>query len=103
MFGVNANAQTIEDTTDVSSIKTAQTIKNEGGEKVIWNNLKDKSSWKGIVKYGHGNKTAGGFLGTLWMIGWLFSIGYLGLTFWKGVLALIVWPYYLGKRFSKHD
>ncbi len=40
-------------------------------------------------------------LGSLWMIGWLFTIGYLRLSFWKGVLSLIVWPYYLGVKFSK--
>ncbi|NNL87670.1 MAG: hypothetical protein HKP25_01245 [Marinicaulis sp.] len=32
----------------------------------------------------------------LWLIGWLFSIGYLKLGFWKGVLALFVWPYFIG-------
>jgi len=37
----------------------------------------------------------------LWMIGWLFSIGYLRLSFWRGVLGLIIWPYYLGKKFTK--
>ncbi|MDE2399981.1 MAG: hypothetical protein KGL67_03165 [Patescibacteria group bacterium] len=39
--------------------------------------------------------------GVLWAIGWLFSIGYLRLSFWRGVLALIVWPYYLGKKFHQ--
>ena len=39
--------------------------------------------------------------GALWAIGWLFTIGYLNLTFWKGVLALIVWPYYLGVKSRK--
>lgn len=34
--------------------------------------------------------------GLVWFMGWLFSIGFLHLSFWKGVLALIVWPYYLG-------
>lgn len=34
--------------------------------------------------------------GMLWFVGWLFTIGYLHLSFWKGVLALIVWPYYMG-------
>jgi hypothetical protein len=34
--------------------------------------------------------------GLLWAAGWLFTIGVLQLSFWKGVLALIVWPYYLG-------
>lgn len=32
----------------------------------------------------------------LWFMGWLFTLGYLGLGFGKGLLALIVWPYYLG-------
>ena len=35
-------------------------------------------------------------LGMLWFIGWLFTIGYLDLSFWRGVLAIIVWPYFLG-------
>ena len=36
------------------------------------------------------------FGGGLWMMGWLFTIGYLKLSFWQGVLAIILWPYYLG-------
>ncbi len=32
----------------------------------------------------------------LWLTGWLFTIGFLHLTFWKGVLAIAIWPYYLG-------
>ena len=38
--------------------------------------------------------------GTLWMFGWLFTIGYLHLTFWKGVLAILLWPYYVGMALS---
>lgn len=41
-----------------------------------------------------------GGLGVLWFIGWLFTIGFLKLGFWKGVLALIVWPYFLGAHFT---
>lgn len=37
--------------------------------------------------------------GMLWLIGWLFTIGFLELTFWRGVLALLLWPYYLGVAF----
>lgn len=37
--------------------------------------------------------------GTLWFGAWLFTLGYLELTFWKGVLALLIWPYYLGVAF----
>jgi len=36
-----------------------------------------------------------------WLIGWLFTIGFLKLSFWKGVLALFIWPYYLGAYFAK--
>jgi len=39
-------------------------------------------------------------LGGLWFVGWLFTIGYLQLTFWHGAWALIVWPYYLGAFFN---
>ena len=38
--------------------------------------------------------------GTVWAFGWLFTIGYLHLTFWKGVLAVLLWPYYLGVAIS---
>ncbi len=40
------------------------------------------------------------FMGTLWVGAWLFTIGFLHLTFWKGVLAIVLWPYYLGASFS---
>jgi hypothetical protein len=40
-------------------------------------------------------------MGSAWFIGWLFTIGFLKLTFWKGVLALVVWPFYLGAFFHK--
>jgi hypothetical protein len=39
-------------------------------------------------------------IGLLWCAGWLFTIGYLKLTFWKGVLAIIIWPYYIGAHFA---
>ena len=41
-----------------------------------------------------------GPLGALWFIGWLFSIGYLKLGFWQGLLALLIWPYFMGAHFS---
>lgn len=37
----------------------------------------------------------------LWFAGWLFTIGFLRLTFWKAVLAIIVWPYFLGAALAK--
>lgn len=38
--------------------------------------------------------------GIIWFIGWLFTIGFLKLSFWTGVLAIVIWPYYLGVAFS---
>ena len=39
-------------------------------------------------------------MGIIWFVGWLFTIGFLHLSFWRGVLALIIWPYYLGVMIS---
>jgi len=34
--------------------------------------------------------------GIIWFVGWLFTIGFLQLSFWQGVLAIVIWPYYIG-------
>ena len=34
--------------------------------------------------------------GPIWIIGWLFTIGFAQITFWQALLALLIWPYYLG-------
>lgn len=38
--------------------------------------------------------------GGLWFAAWLFTIGFLKLSFVQGVLALLLWPYYLGSALS---
>ncbi len=45
--------------------------------------------------------TGGGALGPIWVIGWLFTIGYLHLGLAKGLFAIILWPYYLGVTFAR--
>jgi hypothetical protein len=35
-------------------------------------------------------------LGLVWFAGWLFTVGYLELGLWRGLLALLLWPYFLG-------
>ena len=40
------------------------------------------------------------FNGAVWLAAWLFTIGFLHLTFWKAVFAIVVWPYCLGAHFS---
>lgn len=42
------------------------------------------------------NITQQGFVGGIWVIGWLFTIGFLKLSFWQGVLAIVLWPYNIG-------
>jgi len=39
--------------------------------------------------------------GPVWAVGWLFTIGFLHLAFWKAALAIVLWPYYLGIFFGK--
>lgn len=39
-------------------------------------------------------------VGLLWFAGWLFTIGYLNLGFWQGLLAVLLWPYYLGVEWT---
>ena len=41
-------------------------------------------------------RVVNGLGGTAWVIGWLFTIGYLKLGFWPGALALLIWPYNIG-------
>jgi hypothetical protein len=38
--------------------------------------------------------------GGFWFAAWLFTIGFLHLGFWRAVLALVIWPYYIGVRVS---
>ncbi|MBN1461240.1 MAG: hypothetical protein JXA57_17060 [Armatimonadetes bacterium] len=48
---------------------------------------------------GHGDNRGGSaaiFSGTGWFVFWLFTIGFVDLSFWRAVLALVIWPYYLG-------
>jgi hypothetical protein len=42
-------------------------------------------------KHSHGPQLMGG----IWFAGWLFTIGYAGLVWWKIILGLVVWPYFL--------
>jgi hypothetical protein len=34
--------------------------------------------------------------GMLWFAGWLFTIGFAHLVWWKALLAVLLWPYFLG-------
>jgi len=38
-----------------------------------------------------------GFTAFSWFAAWLFTIGFLQLPFWQAILALVIWPYYIGE------
>ncbi|MCS7217160.1 MAG: hypothetical protein NZ924_05770 [Candidatus Bipolaricaulota bacterium] len=38
------------------------------------------------------------FAGLFWFAGWLFTLAYAQLPWWQAILALVIWPYYLGVR-----
>jgi hypothetical protein len=42
-------------------------------------------------------------VGLLWIAGWLFTVGYSELTFLQGVLAIFIWPYFLGSDLAAFD
>lgn len=37
-----------------------------------------------------------GRAGMFWCAGWLFTLAYAKLLWWQAILALVIWPYYLG-------
>ncbi len=43
-----------------------------------------------------------GFTAFSWAAGWLFTLGFLHLAFWKGVLAIALWPYFIGLFVSNY-
>lgn len=34
--------------------------------------------------------------GVIWVIGWIFTIGFAKLIWWQGIIGIVIWPYYLG-------
>jgi hypothetical protein len=42
------------------------------------------------------------FMVPVWVAAWLFTIGFLHLGFWRGVVAIVLWPYFLGAHFGLH-
>jgi hypothetical protein len=41
-----------------------------------------------------------GFTAFSWFAGWLFTVGFLQLSLGKGILAILLWPYYIGTTLS---
>jgi hypothetical protein len=43
------------------------------------------------------NRRSPALIAPIWFIGWLFTIGYANLVWWQILLAIVVWPYFLGR------
>ena len=41
--------------------------------------------------------TAGAGAGAFWFAGWLFTITFAHLVWWKIILGIVVWPLFLGQ------
>jgi hypothetical protein len=44
----------------------------------------------------HGGAQAASLAGMLWFAGWLFTIAFANLVWWKIILGIVVWPLFLG-------
>lgn len=44
---------------------------------------------------GRGGREPAG-AGAFWAAGWLFTVGYAGLGVGQSILAILLWPWYLG-------
>lgn len=40
-------------------------------------------------------RAQGGSAGMIWFAGWLFTIAFAKLVWWKAILGLVIWPYFL--------
>jgi len=49
-----------------------------------------------MAEFIRGKMEIAGLVGPLWIIGWLFTVGFADLPFFKGLIALAFWPYFLG-------
>ncbi len=43
-----------------------------------------------------GGAGAAGFGGAIWFAGWLFTIAFTSQVWWKAIISIIIWPFYLG-------
>jgi hypothetical protein len=44
-----------------------------------------------------GGGAAAGLGGAFWFAGWLFTIAFAHLVWWKIILGIVVWPLFLGQ------
>jgi hypothetical protein len=54
----------------------------------------DKEHTDGHTRRSHSDNAA--LVGPIWFIGWLFTIALAQLPWWKIIIGLVIWPYFLG-------
>lgn len=47
-------------------------------------------------KHYHNSGAGAGIGGAFWFAGWLFTMAYTSPVWWKWIVGLVIWPYYLG-------
>ena len=50
-------------------------------------------------KHSHPGAGAPAAGGVFWFAGWLFTSAFLNLVWWKWIVGLVIWPYFLGAHF----
>ena len=48
-------------------------------------------------RFMHTRASGGAAGGIFWFIGFLFTIGFVNMVWWKILLSIIIWPYFLGQ------
>ncbi len=46
--------------------------------------------------------SSGSTAGMFWCAGWMFTVAFARLIWWKALLALVIWPWYLGSTLAPH-
>jgi len=49
-----------------------------------------------MADYIRGKMEVAGLVGPLWFTGWLFTVGLVHPGFLKALIAIFLWPYFLG-------
>lgn len=51
-----------------------------------------------VARGRHWRVGSAGFASAFWFAGWLFTLAYVQPLWWQAILAIVIWPYYLGAR-----
>jgi hypothetical protein len=61
------------------------------------NDSSTKNKFKESKMGNRGGQAAASIGGMFWFAGWLFTISFANLVWWKIILGIVVWPFFLGQ------